>query len=76
MRLNTIHNLHFYLTFLGEMRQALAEERLKDWVKTCYAESISEEESDAGQPDPWRSSFNKKPAGKRIWAPGKTASVK
>jgi len=31
MRLNTVHNLHFYLNFMGEIRQAIAEERLKDW---------------------------------------------
>jgi queuine tRNA-ribosyltransferase len=32
-RLNTIHNLHFYLTFMGEMRQAIAEDRLDGFIQ-------------------------------------------
>ncbi len=63
MRLNTIHNLHFYLTFMGEIRQAMAEDRLKEWVKTCYAQGVPEEENDPGQSDPWGSSSRKKTAG-------------
>jgi len=76
MRLNTIHNLHFYLTFMGEIRQAMAEDRLKEWVKTCYAQGASEEENDPGQLDPWRASSPKKPAGKRNPAPGRTVFMK
>jgi len=76
MRLNTVHNLHFYLNFMGEIRQAIAEERLKDWVKTCYAQDASEEENDPGEPDPWGSSSPKKPAGKRNPAPVGAASMK
>jgi len=76
MRLNTVHNLHFYLNFMGEIRQAIAEERLKDWVKTCYAQGASEEENDPGEPDPWGSSFPQKLAGKRNPAPVRAASMK
>jgi len=76
MRLNTVHNLHFYLTFMGEIRQAMAEERLKDWIKTCYAQGVSEEENDPGQLDPWGASSAKKPAGKRNRAPGRTVFMK
>jgi hypothetical protein len=76
MRLNTVHNLHFYLNFMGEIRQAIAEERLKDWVKTCYAQDASEEENDPGEPDPWGSSSPKKAAGKRNPAPVGAASMK
>ncbi len=32
-RLNTIHNLHFYLTFMREMRQAIAEDRLDGFIQ-------------------------------------------
>jgi queuine tRNA-ribosyltransferase len=76
MRLNTVHNLHFYLTFMGEIRQAMAEDRLKEWVKTCYAQGASEEENDPGQLDPWGASSLKKPAGKRNPAPVRTAPMK
>jgi queuine tRNA-ribosyltransferase len=76
MRLNTVHNLHFYLNFMGEIRRAMAEERLKDWVKTCYAQGASEEENDPGEPDPWGSSSPKKRAGKRNPAPVRAASMK
>jgi len=76
MRLNTIHNLHFYMTFMGEVRQAIAEERLKDWIKTCYAQGASEEENDSRQLDPWDSPFPKKQAGKRNLASMRADSVK
>jgi queuine tRNA-ribosyltransferase len=76
MRLNTIHNLHFYLTFMGEIRRAIAEERLKDWVKTCYAQGKLEEENDTEQTDPWGSSCHKKIAGKKSAEPSRTASIK
>ena len=76
MRLNTIHNLHFYMAFMGEVRQAIAEERLKDWIKTCYAQGASEEENDPRQPDPWNPSFPKKMAGKRNTALGRAVSMK
>jgi len=32
-RLNTLHNLHFYLTIMQEMRQAIEEQRFQDWRK-------------------------------------------
>jgi queuine tRNA-ribosyltransferase len=75
MRLNTVHNLHFYLDFMGQLRQAIAEERLKDWVKTCYAE-WDLEESDTGQPDPWGSSSGQKRSEGRDPASVRAASVK
>jgi len=76
MRLNTVHNLHFYLNFMGEVRRAIAEERLKDWVKTCYAQGASEEEDEPGQLDPWGASSPQKPAGKRNPAPVRAAFIK
>ena len=76
MRLNTVHNLHFYLNFMGEIRRAIAEDRLKDWVKNCYSQGAMEEEDDFGEPDPWGSSSPKKPAGKRNPAPVRAASMK
>ncbi|NYT38480.1 tRNA guanosine(34) transglycosylase Tgt [Allopusillimonas soli] len=30
-RLNTLHNLHFYLALMGEMRAAIAEGRFENW---------------------------------------------
>ena len=33
-RLNTIHNLHYYLTLAAEMRAALEEGRFEEWKKT------------------------------------------
>ena len=36
-RLNTIHNLHYYLTLTAELRQAIAERRLADYVRTFEA---------------------------------------
>ncbi len=36
-RLNTIHNLHYYLTLTAELRQAIAEGRLADYVRTFEA---------------------------------------
>jgi queuine tRNA-ribosyltransferase len=76
MRLNTIHNLHFYMAFMEEVRQAIAEERLKDWIKTCYAQWNPEEENDTGQPERWGCSSREKTAGKRNPALVRTASVK
>ncbi|MBU1206117.1 MAG: tRNA guanosine(34) transglycosylase Tgt [Proteobacteria bacterium] len=32
-RLNTIHNLHFYLAFIREMRQAIAEDRMDGFMQ-------------------------------------------
>jgi queuine tRNA-ribosyltransferase len=32
-RLNTVHNLHFYLTFLKEIRQAIEEDRLDRFIQ-------------------------------------------
>ncbi len=35
MRLNTIHNLHFYLSFMEEMRRAIGEGRFPEFLKEC-----------------------------------------
>ncbi|MGD2081218.1 MAG: tRNA guanosine(34) transglycosylase Tgt, partial [Nitrospirota bacterium] len=35
MRLNTIHNLHFYLEFFGKMREAIKEDRFEEFRKSC-----------------------------------------
>ncbi|MBC7691725.1 MAG: tRNA guanosine(34) transglycosylase Tgt [Methylotenera sp.] len=35
-RLNTIHNLSFYLRLMSQMREAILENRFDDWVKTFY----------------------------------------
>ncbi len=75
MRLNTIHNLFFYLSFMEEIRRAIAEERLKDWVKTCYAQETPEEENESSHPDRWGSCSPKKTAGKRRRASGKAVAM-
>jgi queuine tRNA-ribosyltransferase len=37
-RLNTIHNLHFYLDIMQQMRDALDEDRFPEWVKQFHAD--------------------------------------
>ncbi len=37
-RLNTIHNLHYYLALMGELRDAIAADRLADYAATFAAE--------------------------------------
>jgi queuine tRNA-ribosyltransferase len=39
-RLNTVHNLHFYLTIMDEMRQAIAAGTFEQW-RTEFAENRS-----------------------------------
>lgn len=36
-RLNTIHNLHYYQKLMQQLRDAIAENRLDDWVSEFYA---------------------------------------
>lgn len=36
-RLNTVHNLHYYLNLMRQMREAILENRFDDWVKSFYA---------------------------------------
>jgi queuine tRNA-ribosyltransferase len=60
MRLNTIHNLHFYLTFMKEIRQAIAEDQFQDLAKEANSlwamgdQGVSEglESSDLPAPSP------------------------
>jgi queuine tRNA-ribosyltransferase len=35
-RLNTIHNLTYYIDLMKQMRQAIAEDRFEEWTKTFY----------------------------------------
>ncbi len=37
LRLNTLHNLHYYQTLMAELRQAIAAGRLEDYVRAFYA---------------------------------------
>lgn len=49
MRLNTLHNLHFYLDFMSEIRRAIGEDRLEalgmDWALQGIAETEGERRS-------------------------------
>ncbi|MBS1958918.1 MAG: tRNA guanosine(34) transglycosylase Tgt [Bdellovibrionales bacterium] len=36
-RLNTIHNLHYYLNLMRQMREAILENRFDEWYKSFYA---------------------------------------
>ena len=35
-RLNTIHNIHFYLTLMAEMRDALEKGTFEEWKEQFY----------------------------------------
>jgi queuine tRNA-ribosyltransferase len=35
MRLNTLHNLHFYLAFMEGIRQAIAQDRFPEFLREC-----------------------------------------
>lgn len=59
-RLNTIHNLHFYLTFMREMRQAIAEDRLDGFIQDFNSMGEPSVEPE-GNPSLWSL-----PPGKRI----------
>jgi queuine tRNA-ribosyltransferase len=41
-RLNSLHNLTYYLNLMTQMRNAILENRLDDWVKTFYAKVSKE----------------------------------
>ena len=41
-RLNTIHNLTYYLNLMAQMRQAILENRFDDWVKAFYTKTGKE----------------------------------
>ena len=45
-RLNTLHNLHYYQTLMGELRNAVAERKFAD-----YAEAFREERRKSGKND-------------------------
>lgn len=42
-RLNTIHNLYFYLDLMAQMRAAIEAGRFQDWRREFYAQRIGEE---------------------------------
>jgi queuine tRNA-ribosyltransferase len=48
-RLNTIHNLHYYLTLMGELRQAVEDDRLADYCTTFAAERARNAAESAGE---------------------------
>jgi queuine tRNA-ribosyltransferase len=37
-RLNTIHNLHFYLELMRQMRKAILADSFEDWSKDFYSQ--------------------------------------
>ncbi len=50
-RLNTIHNLHYYLTLVAELRSAIAADRL-----SAYAAAFAADRAQAGEAPPERES--------------------
>jgi queuine tRNA-ribosyltransferase len=60
LRLNTIHNLHFYLNFMREVRRALLEDRLDSFVaaqraaKRSIASPMEDQEGENGPLPPKR----------------------
>jgi queuine tRNA-ribosyltransferase len=67
MRLNTIHNLHFYLTFMGEVRRAIAEDRLQAFLKGIHPCEEGEEGSNTAWSDSSNPSFRERtPAEKSL----------
>jgi queuine tRNA-ribosyltransferase len=65
-RLHTLHNLHFYLAFLREMRQAIAEDRLDGFIQDFNSRWEPSEEPEGG--------FNltSSPTGKKIFLSART----
>jgi len=59
-RLNTIHNLHFYLAFLREMRQAIAEDRMDGFRQDFNSRWEPSAEAEEG------SDLTSLPTGRRI----------
>jgi queuine tRNA-ribosyltransferase len=49
-RLNTIHNLHFYLTLTAELRAAIAEDRLASYA-AVFATDRAQADGDAPGPE-------------------------
>ena len=45
MRLNTLHNLTFYLTLMRQMREAILENRFDDWRKNFYTKWKEKDEN-------------------------------
>jgi queuine tRNA-ribosyltransferase len=45
-RLSTLHNLHYYQELMADLRQAIEDERLEEFVREFYALRQSEAESD------------------------------
>jgi queuine tRNA-ribosyltransferase len=37
-RLNTLHNLHYYLALMAQMRRAIEEDRFEAWRRSFYAQ--------------------------------------
>ena len=51
VRLNTIHNLHFYLRFMGDVRQAIAEDRLEGFMQNFNSQWESGKEPASEGPE-------------------------
>ena len=50
-RLNTIHNLYYYLALMGEMRAAIAAGRLAEYAAAFSAQRGSAKEAGSGEPN-------------------------
>ena len=74
MRLNTIHNLHFYLTFMKEARQAIAQGRFQEFMKDCPSPGEGEEEKDGDGPDSLEPSIRKRASGGRSPGSSRTSN--
>jgi queuine tRNA-ribosyltransferase len=48
MRLNTIHNLHFYFSLMKEIRKAIVKKRYGEFMKRFFEIYPFEEEKDEG----------------------------
>jgi queuine tRNA-ribosyltransferase len=51
-RLNTLHNLHFYLTLMRELREAIAAGRLRQYAAEVTAQRASAPADDEPEPAP------------------------
>jgi queuine tRNA-ribosyltransferase len=38
-RLNTIHNLHYYMGFMADIRKAIRQDRFRDFCQTFFEHS-------------------------------------
>lgn len=43
LRLNSVHNLHYFLTLMGQLRKAIEEDRLATFARQFRAETLAQE---------------------------------